>query len=76
MNFVANLNNELTDAIFDDNQFENDSIGAEIIDSAEDLNEVQIVESNSEQGGEGGVHDTCYDEPLAINEQIFDFSPQ
>jgi hypothetical protein len=75
MNFVANLNSELTDALFDDNQYDNDSIGAEIVDSAEDLNEVQIVESNSE-GSEGGVHDTCYDEPLAINEQIFDISSE
>jgi hypothetical protein len=74
MNLLGNLNDELIDPVPDDNQFDNDSIDAEIIDSAEDMNEVQIVEGNS--GGSEAVDDTCYDEPLAIFEQIFDISSE
>jgi hypothetical protein len=70
-NFVANLIDEMKDAMLDDNQSDNDSIGTEVIDSAEDANEVQRVDGNTVES-EGGGDDTCYDEPLAINEQIFD----
>jgi hypothetical protein len=74
MNLLGNLNDELMDPAPDDNQFDNDSVDAEIVNSAEDMNEVQIVEGNSV--GSEAVDDTCYDEPLAIFEQIFDITSE
>jgi hypothetical protein len=74
MNLLDNLNNELMDPVLDDNQFDNDSVVVEIAGSAEDVDEMQIVEANTV--GSEGVDDTCYDEPLAIFDQVFDISSE
>lgn len=67
-----NLNDELDNTLLDDSQLNNYPMGVDNVESADDINEVQIVEANNV--GSSVVDDTCYDEPLDVFEETFDLS--